>query len=93
MVPFPEFPCSWIVESLPKTYPNGVRALTGVSLTIDTGMFGLLGPNGGGKSTLIVETEPKKAGTDPYNKPIDRNPKDTRPHSRVPSTECRAPSY
>jgi ABC-type multidrug transport system ATPase subunit len=30
-----------------------VRALDGVSLTIDRGLFGLLGPNGAGKSTLM----------------------------------------
>ena len=42
-----------VVRGLSKTYPNGVRALSGVSLTIPTGMFGLLGPNGAGKSTLM----------------------------------------
>ena len=41
------------VESLSKTYPNGVRALDNVSLTIPRGMYGLLGPNGAGKSTLM----------------------------------------
>jgi ABC-type multidrug transport system ATPase subunit len=41
------------IDGLSKTYPNGVRALSGVSLTIPTGMFGLLGPNGAGKSTLM----------------------------------------
>ncbi len=41
------------IESLSKTYPNGVKALQDVSLTIPTGMFGLLGPNGAGKSTLM----------------------------------------
>ncbi len=42
-----------IISGLSKTYPNGVRALSDVSLTIPTGMFGLLGPNGAGKSTLM----------------------------------------
>ena len=37
------------IEGLSKTYPNGVRALSDVTLTIPTGMFGLLGPNGAGK--------------------------------------------
>ncbi|MDB4968041.1 MAG: transporter ATP-binding protein [Myxococcales bacterium] len=41
------------IESLSKTYPNGVQALKNVSLTIPHGMFGLLGPNGAGKSTLM----------------------------------------
>lgn len=41
------------VENLTKTYPNGVRALDGVSLTIERGLFGLLGPNGAGKSSLM----------------------------------------
>jgi ABC-type multidrug transport system ATPase subunit len=42
-----------VVRGLSKTYPNGVRALSDVSLTVPTGMFGLLGPNGAGKSTLM----------------------------------------
>lgn len=41
------------VNNVSKTYSNGVRALRDVSLTIPTGMFGLLGPNGSGKSTLM----------------------------------------
>src|SRR5688572_9718352 len=41
------------IDSLSKTYPNGIRALQDVTLTIPTGMFGLLGPNGAGKSTLM----------------------------------------
>lgn len=41
------------IQSLSKTYPNGVQALKNVSLTIDQGMFGLLGPNGAGKSSLM----------------------------------------
>ena len=41
------------IESLSKTYPNGVKALDNVSLTIPRGMYGLLGPNGAGKSTLM----------------------------------------
>jgi ABC-type multidrug transport system ATPase subunit len=32
------------IEHLSKTYANGVEALKDVSLTIPTGMFGLLGP-------------------------------------------------
>ena len=42
-----------IIDSLSKTYSNGVCALKNVSLTLDNGMFGLLGPNGAGKSSLM----------------------------------------
>jgi len=41
------------ITGLSKTYPNGVVALSDVTLTIGHGMFGLLGPNGAGKSTLM----------------------------------------
>jgi len=41
------------IQSLSKTYPNGVRALKNLSLTIGNNMFGLLGPNGAGKSSLM----------------------------------------
>ena len=41
------------IRGVSKTYPNGVRALSDVSLTIPPGMYGLLGPNGAGKSTLM----------------------------------------
>lgn len=41
------------IQNLSKTYPNGVKALTDLSLTIGNNMFGLLGPNGAGKSTLM----------------------------------------
>ena len=41
------------IEGLDKTYPSGVRALRGISLMVDPGMFGLLGPNGAGKTTLM----------------------------------------
>ena len=41
------------IQSLSKTYGNGVKALDNVSLTIPRGMYGLLGPNGAGKSTLM----------------------------------------
>ncbi len=41
------------IDSLSKTYANGVHALKDVSLTLNNGMFGLLGPNGAGKSSLM----------------------------------------
>lgn len=41
------------IQNLSKRYPNGVQALSDVSLRIPAGMYGLLGPNGAGKSTLM----------------------------------------
>ncbi|HJQ37693.1 MAG TPA: ABC transporter ATP-binding protein [Thermoanaerobaculia bacterium] len=41
------------IRDLSKTYPNGTRALKGISLEVPPGMFGLLGRNGAGKSTLM----------------------------------------
>ncbi|MGP1958483.1 MAG: ABC transporter ATP-binding protein [Arsenophonus sp. NC-CH8-MAG3] len=39
---------------LTKTYPGGVKALTGIDLYVEVGDFyALLGPNGAGKSTII----------------------------------------
>src|SRR3954463_10550790 len=39
---------------LEKTYPRDVRALDGLSLSVEAGtIFGLLGPNGAGKSTTV----------------------------------------
>jgi ABC-2 type transport system ATP-binding protein len=41
-------------RDLVKSYPSGVRALDGLTLSIPPGkVFGLLGPNGAGKSTAI----------------------------------------
>ncbi len=41
------------IHNLTKTYPNGYKALNGVNLDIPMGMFGLLRPNGAGKSSLM----------------------------------------
>ncbi|MBO6524704.1 MAG: ABC transporter ATP-binding protein [Balneolaceae bacterium] len=41
------------IKNFSKQYPNGVKALSNISLEISDGMFGLLGPNGAGKSTLM----------------------------------------
>ena len=42
------------LNQLSKTYPNGVRALQGIDLSVEEGdFFALLGPNGAGKSTTI----------------------------------------
>ena len=41
-------------HDLVKTYPKGVRALDGLSISVRPGeVFALLGPNGAGKSTTI----------------------------------------
>jgi ABC-2 type transport system ATP-binding protein len=41
-------------EDLFKTYPSDVRALDGLSFSVEEGtVFGLLGPNGAGKSTAV----------------------------------------
>lgn len=42
------------LQSVTKTYPNGVVALDSLAMTVAEGtVFGLLGPNGAGKSTLL----------------------------------------
>ena len=41
------------LRDIVKTYSDGHRALRGVDLALDEGMFGLLGPNGAGKTTLL----------------------------------------
>lgn len=41
------------INNISKTYPNGVQAIKSVSLEISNGMFGLLGSNGAGKSSLM----------------------------------------
>ena len=42
-----------LLNNLSKTYANGVKALDNVNLKITNGMFGLLGANGAGKSSLM----------------------------------------
>ena len=41
------------INNLTVEYKNGVKALDGISLSVDNGMFGLLGENGAGKTTLM----------------------------------------
>jgi ABC-2 type transport system ATP-binding protein len=40
-------------ESLTKRYPNGVTALSDLTVAVEPGVVGLVGANGAGKSTLI----------------------------------------
>lgn len=42
-----------IIKGLSKTYSNGIKAIADISLQIDCGIFGLLGANGAGKSSLM----------------------------------------
>jgi ABC-2 type transport system ATP-binding protein len=68
-------------QGLAKTYPGGVRALDGLSLTVGEGaVFGLLGPNGAGKSTAVKilttlaqpdEGEARVAGLDVRAEPAE----------------------
>ncbi|MEM8830589.1 MAG: ABC transporter ATP-binding protein [Cyanobacteria bacterium P01_G01_bin.19] len=41
------------IEGLSKTYSNGIKAIDNIYLQIDRGIFGLLGANGAGKSSLM----------------------------------------
>lgn len=59
-----------IIKNLHKTYPNGVKAINNISLTIQNGMFGLLGSNGAGKSSLmrtIASLQSPSAGSITFN--------------------------
>ena len=42
-----------VIEGVGHQYRRGARALDGIDLKIEGGLFGLLGPNGAGKSTLM----------------------------------------
>jgi ABC-2 type transport system ATP-binding protein len=47
-------PAAVAAEHLVKTYPGDVKAVQGISFTVEHGeAFGLLGPNGAGKTTTI----------------------------------------
>jgi ABC-type multidrug transport system ATPase subunit len=41
------------ITNLSKEFPNRTRALSNVSLVIENGIFGLIGPNASGKTTLL----------------------------------------
>jgi ABC-type Na+ transport system ATPase subunit NatA len=42
------------ITGLSKTYPNGVKALKNLSLSIGNSMFGLVGPNGAARVRLCA---------------------------------------
>jgi ABC-2 type transport system ATP-binding protein len=71
-----------LIENLSKTYPNGVKALDGINLKITNGMFGLLGANGAGKSSLmrtIASLQEPSSGSIFFNgKDIIANPQEVR---------------
>ena len=48
------------IEGVGKLYNGKVWGLRGFSLELGPGVLGLLGPNGGGKSTLSRETFSKQ---------------------------------
>lgn len=67
------------IQQLSKTYANGVQAVKGIDLTVNTGdFFALLGPNGAGKSTtigLITTLVTKTAGSiQIYGYDLDKQP-------------------
>ncbi|WP_299133839.1 ABC transporter ATP-binding protein [uncultured Tenacibaculum sp.] len=58
------------IENLTKTYSNGVKALKDINIEITNGMFGLLGANGAGKSSLmrtIASLQEPTSGTITFN--------------------------
>jgi ABC-2 type transport system ATP-binding protein len=72
------------INNLTKTYPNGVKALNGINLEITNGMFGLLGANGAGKSSLMRTIaslqEPTSGNLSFNNLDIVQNPDEIRKH-------------
>ncbi len=59
-----------VIENVSKTYPNDVKALDSINLNISNGMFGLLGANGAGKSSLmrtIAALQKPSAGSIKFN--------------------------
>jgi len=73
-----------LINKLTKTYPNGVKALNGINLEITNGMFGLLGANGAGKSSLMRTIaslqEPTSGNIEFNNVDIVKQPTKVRKH-------------
>jgi len=73
-----------LINNLTKTYPNGVKALNGINLEITNGMFGLLGANGAGKSSLMRTIaslqEPTSGNIEFNNVDIVKQPTKVRKH-------------
>ncbi|NDV90945.1 ATP-binding cassette domain-containing protein [Alteromonas sp. 345S023] len=58
------------ISNLNKTYFDGTKAISNISLQCPTGMVGLLGPNGAGKSTLmrtLACLQPPDSGSITFN--------------------------
>ncbi len=72
------------INNLSKTYPNGVKALDDINLEITNGMYGLLGANGAGKSSLmrtIASLQEPSSGSLSFNNiDIVQNPDEIRKH-------------
>tara|TARA_R110002051_G_scaffold324970_1_gene424908 strand:+ start:97116 stop:98003 length:888 start_codon:yes stop_codon:yes gene_type:complete len=72
------------INNLTKTYSNDVKALNGINLEITNGMFGLLGANGAGKSSLmrtIASLQEPTSGRILFNdSDIVQKPEDIRKH-------------
>ena len=72
------------INNLSKTYPNGVKALNDINLEITNGMFGLLGANGAGKSSLmrtIASLQEPSSGSIFFNgSDIIKKPENIRKH-------------
>ena len=73
---------SIVIKDLNKIYPNGHHALKNLNLTIPSGMFGLLGPHGAGKSTLmrilVALMEPSSGEVEVYGYNLLRERKEVR---------------
>jgi ABC-2 type transport system ATP-binding protein len=84
-----------VARDLVKTYPKGLRALDGLSITVEAGeIFGLLGPNGAGKTTavkiLTTLARPEAGSAMVAGHDVLRYPKRVRRHIGVVSQRSSA---